>query len=118
MSLSVYRREILLGREEKSSISSRRFHGGHCSYTPPNLDEPRCTFVHPLPSNVVLVWCMAWICMRPSLAGWDSPENLQFSGLREGVLGEYVVRLRVRTYAGRELRVFGMHPASVIGMLG
>ena len=25
--------------------------------------------------------------MRPSLAGWGSPENWQFSGLREGVLG-------------------------------
>ena len=65
--------------------------------------------------QLVLVRCMAWICMRPSLANWGSPENLQFSGLREGVLGEYVVRVRVRTYAARELRFSGVLLVSVLG---
>ena len=35
-------------------------------------------FVHVCASatyQLVLVRCMAWICMRPSLAGWGSPEN-------------------------------------------
>jgi hypothetical protein len=78
-------------------------------------------FVHVCASatyQLVLVRCMAWICMRPSLASWGSPDNLQFFGLREGVLGEYVLRVRVRTYATRELRFFGMLPAIVLGTQG
>ncbi len=39
------------------------------------------------------------------------PENLQFFGLREGVLGEYVVRVRVRAYATIELRFSGLIPS-------
>jgi len=40
------------------------------------------------------------------------PENLlQFSGLREGVHEEYVVRVRVRVYAARELRFSDMIPS-------
>jgi hypothetical protein len=39
------------------------------------------------------------------------PENLQFSGLWEVLLGEYVVRVRVRAYAARELRFFGLIPS-------
>ena len=42
---------------------------------------------------------------------------MQFSGLREGVLGEYVVRVRVRTYAGRELAAFGTAPSPLAGTL-
>ena len=43
------------------------------------------------------------------------PKNLQFLGLREGVLGEYVVRVRVRTYAAREMQFSGMLPVGVLG---
>ena len=69
----------------------------------------------------------------PAAAWGGIPENLQFSGLRagvlggvryykyeyfsglrEGVLGEYVVQVRVRTCATRELRFSGMLPASVL----
>ena len=38
-------------------------------------------FVHVCASATyqsVLVRCMAWICMRPSLVGWGSPENRCF----------------------------------------
>ncbi len=40
-------------------------------------------FVHGCASatyQLVLVRYMAWICMRPSLAGWGSPEIFSFLG--------------------------------------
>ena len=49
--------------------------------------------------------------MRPNKLVGGIPEKLQFSGLREGVLGEYVGRVRERVYATRELRFLGMIPS-------
>ena len=75
--------------EEKSSVSSVR-----APRRP--LDQPRRRFlmslgarlcIRYLPIGIGAVHGIAWLCMRPSLAGWGSPENWQFSGLREGVLG-------------------------------
>ena len=37
-------------------------------------------------------------------------ENLHFYGMREGVLGEYVVRVGVRAYVAKEMRFCGMIP--------
>jgi hypothetical protein len=71
-------RGYLLGRdeeEEKSRTTSRRLTAASIFCTPPNLEEPRCTSVHPLPTNEVLVRCMSYVCMRPSPAGWGNPEN-------------------------------------------
>ena len=45
--------------------------------------------------QLILVWCMAWICMRPNLAGWGSPENCKFFGC----VGTYSVRTDVLTRA-------------------
>ncbi len=57
-------------------------------------------------------WCGEWheVCMHPIPAGLGSLENLQFSDVREGVLEECLVRVRVRTYATREMRFYGMIP--------
>ncbi len=46
-----------------------------------------------------------------------STENLQLFGMREGVLGEYLVRVRVRAYAARELRSSGMPRTSWLGRM-
>jgi len=43
-----------------------------------------------------------------SFAGLPDQKNSQFSGMREGVLGEYGVRVRVRAYATREMRFSGL----------
>ena len=51
-----------------------------------------------------------------AIAFFLSPESLQFSGLREGVLGEYLVRVRVRTYVARELAVFWTAGGSTRGV--
>jgi hypothetical protein len=67
-----------LGREMKGREVENLFedlHGGHIFSTPLNREEPRCTYVHPLPTNVVLVRYMALIFMRPSPIGWGRPEN-------------------------------------------
>ena len=88
----------LLGREMKGREVENLFaalHGGHIFITPPNLEEHRCTFLHPLHTNVVLVWCVAYVYMRSSPVGSGNIESNQIFILREGVLGEYVVRLRV-----------------------
>ena len=36
---------------------------------------------------------------------------MQFFGLREGVVGECVVELRIRAYADKELRFYSMIPS-------
>jgi hypothetical protein len=75
--------------EEKSSVSSVR-----APRRP--LHQPRRRVLLSLRARLCIrylpmwYWCGAlhgMLCMRPSLAGWGSPENWQFSGLREGVLG-------------------------------
>ncbi len=80
---------VLKTSEEKSSISSVQ-----APRRP--LHQPRRRFLLSIRARVCIrylpmwYWCGAWhdiACMRPNLAGWGSPENLQFSGLREGVLG-------------------------------
>ena len=68
----------LLGREIKGRDVDNRFaalHGGHIFSTLSNLEEPRYTFEHPLTINAVLVWCMAYACLRPSPVGLDSSDN-------------------------------------------
>ena len=60
-----------------------------------------------------LVRCLI-ACVHQSVptAGWGGIlEHLQFYGMREGVLGEFVVRARVRAYAAKELRFSGMIPS-------
>ena len=76
-------------REEKSSVSSVR-----APRRP--LHQPRRRVLLSLRARLCIRYLPMWYwcgarhgiaCMRPSLAGWGSPENWQFSGLREGVLG-------------------------------
>ena len=58
---SGYLRVHLFGRETKGREVVNLFavlHGGHIFITSPHLMEPRRTYVHPLPTNEVLVWCM------------------------------------------------------------
>ena len=47
-------------REEKRRRASLRGdYTAALALTPPNLHEPRCTSLHPLPTNVVLARCIA-----------------------------------------------------------
>ena len=111
---SVGPRERSLGVEEKSSVSSGVL---SAATLPARRRSCRASVLHVCAhayhTKCVIGTGVLW-SKSPSQRAGCSPENLQFSGLRVGVLGEYVVRVRVRTYAARELRFFGMYSARVL----
>ena len=111
---SVCPRELFLGVDEKSCVFSGFLLGGHA---PARRRSRRASALHVcafayLPI-VVLVRCLVEQESQP--AGWVQSRKLAvFWAAGGSTRGSTLVRVRVRTYAARELRFSGLYPARVI----